>query len=213
MHDHSAASRRNGQQGSSPPTSGGTGDDCVDDDLLRARDGDQEAFARLYDRHAAVVLSICRARLVRAAPSEVDDACQETFIRAFGRLDQLEARGVFRSWLYAIARRVCSERARASRRRLRHEATAMMTTTAERLDSGERGRSPIERREAIEDLGEAIGRLEEREQLAIHLYYLDANPAAAAQSSLGLSRSAYYKLLARARARLAAMLRDHEPIQ
>ena len=44
------------------------------------------------------------------------------------------------------------------------------------------------------------------ERLAIHLYYLDADPVGAATSALGLSRSGYYKLLSRAHGRLADLV-------
>ena len=46
----------------------------------------------------------------------------------------------------------------------------------------------------------------DRERLAIHLYYLEADPVNAAMSALGLSRSGYYKLLSRARENLAGLL-------
>jgi DNA-directed RNA polymerase specialized sigma24 family protein len=49
-------------------------------------------------------------------------------------------------------------------------------------------------------------RLDDRERLAIHLHYLESDPVKAAASALGLSRSGYYKLLARARERLASLM-------
>lgn len=64
------------------------------------------------------------------------------------------------------------------------------------------------RRERLARLGEALATLDEDERLAVHLYYLDRDPVAAARSALGLSRSAFYKLLARARERLALRLRE-----
>jgi len=63
-------------------------------------------------------------------------------------------------------------------------------------------------RERLDRLTHALDRLDDDERLAIHLYYLDSDPVAAAQSALGLGRSAFYKLLARAREALAAQLRE-----
>ena len=63
-----------------------------------------------------------------------------------------------------------------------------------------------EQAEQLERLGTAMEQLDDRERLAIHLYYLDADAVNVASSSLGLSRSGYYKLLARARERLAALM-------
>src|SRR4051812_8544323 len=62
--------------------------DDDDRDLAGAIGGDHTAFAHLYDRHAAVVLSLCR-RSGDGSLTEAEDATQETFIRAFGMLDRL----------------------------------------------------------------------------------------------------------------------------
>lgn len=179
-------------------------------DLIAAAAGEPEAFGRIYGRHAAVVLSLCR-RSTRAAASTTDaeDATQETFIRAFNMLDTLDRSKPLsiRSWLFAIARRVCSERRRSALRRTWHEAQAIMQTTL-MLREGSRlhESNGCEADEQLDRLGHALDQLDEQERLAIHLHYLEADPVGAAASALGLSRSGYYKLLARARQRLAALM-------
>ena len=60
-------------------------------------------------------------------------------------------------------------------------------------------------------LGPALDGLDDDERLAIHLHYLEHDPVTAARNALGISRSGYYKLLARARTHLAETLRDHAP--
>lgn len=176
------------------------GDDAAD--LAAAAAGSVDAFGRLYDRHAAVVMSLCR----RLSPSEAEDALQETFFRAHRMLDKVHDPGGLRSWLYAIARRVCSERGRAASRRRRHEeAAAMNASRAESLSVPHAGESAAQD-EDLRRLERALDRLEERERLAIHLHYLEADPVKAAAAALGLSRSGYYKLLDRARSRLANLL-------
>ncbi|MCA9311487.1 MAG: sigma-70 family RNA polymerase sigma factor [Phycisphaerales bacterium] len=172
-------------------------------DLHAARQGDHEAFGRIYDRHAPVVLSICRRRL----GSDAEDATQETFVRAFRRLADLADAERLRPWLFAIARYVCLERLRASRRRHRHEELAMTQATTTHLPSDS---TPADAAtsEDLDRLGVALASLSEEEQLAIHLYYLDSDPVAAGASALGLSRSGYYKLLARARTRLQALMKE-----
>jgi len=50
-------------------------------------------------------------------------------------------------------------------------------------------------------------KLDARERLAIHIYYLEADPVKAATTTLSLSRSGYYKLLARARENLASLMK------
>ncbi len=180
-----------------------------DSDLAAAKAGDDEAFARLYDRHAPVVLSVCR----RHSLAEAQDATQETFIRAHRMLHKVESPQKLRSWLFAIARRVCSERSRSARRRARHEEQFALsetgpasgrTTTADPSECTERS-------EELRRLSAAMDRLDDRERLAVHLYYLEADPVQAASAALRLSRSGYYKLLGRARERLAELMSEVDP--
>ena len=173
-------------------------------DLADARAGDHHAFGRLYDRHAPVVLSICRRRLAHDA----EDAMQETFIRAYHRLEDLADADRLRPWLFAIARYVCLERHRAARRRAHHEEHAMNQSLATHPPATPHSPADIARSEELDRLGAALEHLTDEEQLAIHLYYLDSDPAAAAALTLGLSRSGFYKLLARARTRLQALMKE-----
>ncbi len=176
-------------------------------DLIAAQASDQDAFARLYDRHAAVVLSLCR----RLSLAEAEDAAQETFIRAYRLLHKVESADKLRPWLYGIARRVCSEHTRALRRRRHHEDQAMLTRTAERKAHATSPGESLEQAEQLQRLDGAIDQLDDRQRLAIHLYYLESDPIQAAQSALGLSRSGYYKLLAKARERLGELMREANP--
>lgn len=177
------------------------------------------AFARIYDRHAPVVRALCRRHLPSEA--DADDALQETFIRAFHRLDQVTDPDHLRTWLYAIARLVCAERRRAAARRHRHEHDAALEAGAvNSLHANNHAAAhphrhtasePAERAETLARLNDALDELPDDERLAIHLYYLETDPVAAATDALGLSRSAFYKLLARARGHLGSMLGQVSP--
>lgn len=173
------------------------------------------AFARIYDRHSAVVRALC----LRHTPTEpdADDALQETFIRAYRKLDQVDDPERLRTWLYAIARLVCAERRRGAARRSKHERAAAQENlamsgllganhTASNASHTPQPAHNAERAERLRQLSRALDDLPDEERLAIHLYYLDPDPIAAAHSSLGLSRSGFYKLLARAREHLGAVL-------
>ena len=175
----------------------------------------QVAFGRIFDRHSAVVRALCRSHC--SNDTDADDALQETFIRAYRRIDQVNDPEHLRTWLYAIARLVCSERRRSATRRTKHEHAAaeerhtMNGTLGSNhtVSSHSQSRPPAEsaeRREQLEHLSKALDDLPDEERLAIHLYYLESDPIAAAQDALGLSRSGFYKLLARARERLAGVL-------
>lgn len=172
-----------------------------------------EAFARIYDRHAPVVRALCRRH--SASEADADDALQDTFIRAFRMLDRVEDPSGLRAWLYRIASLVCSERRRSSMRRRRHEFASL-----DRRDAGENSsmtagmtrseKAPpsgaVEHGEQLELLTSALDELPDDERLAIHLYYLEQDPVQAARDAIGCSRSAFYKLVARARDRLGSIM-------
>lgn len=182
----------------------------------------QAAFARLYDRHAPVVRALCRANC--RSEEDADDALQETFIRAYRMLDKVEDGAGFRTWLYAIARLVCSERRRAEGRRAKHEHAAReqvampnhaqggaamshtSTGSARPSDLIDAPAQSADRAEQLERLTRAMEQLPDDERLAVHLYYLETDPVAAATDCLGVSRSGFYKLLTRAREHLASLM-------
>ena len=83
-------------------------------------------------------------------------------------------------------------------------------TTMPAFDHGKSAESSAMRRERFQDLELAMDALGDDERLAIHIQYLEHDPVGTAANMLGLSRSGYYKLLARARARLAELMRSHE---
>lgn len=166
-----------------------------------------QAFARIYDRHAPVVRALCRRHCPTEA--ETDDALQETFIRAYRMLERVENAEGLRSWLYQIAQHVCSERRRAAGRRRKYELGSAEDGHAPMNGQLRLGQAPIdsaEKREQLDRLSVALNQLPDEERLAIHLYYLDPDPVLAAGTAIGVSRSGFYKLLARARERLASIM-------
>lgn len=165
----------------------------------RAAAGDQGAAGEIYDRYAPLI----RAILLEATGSMADasDLLQEVFIRALGRLDQLRRGEALGAWLVEIARREGVEYRRQMARR--RERFSPLTDEAEQ--GGDQ--SPDHEIDAVRA---AIGRLPERERMAVHIHYLCGEPADVARQTLGLSPSGFYKLLARARGRLRAMLLEKE---
>jgi RNA polymerase sigma-70 factor (ECF subfamily) len=62
--------------------------------------GDLAAFEQLVQRHQAVVHRIATRVVGR---DEADDVVQETFLRAYHRLERFRGESAFRSWLLQIA--------------------------------------------------------------------------------------------------------------
>ena len=66
-----------------------------------ARDGDRDAFGRLYDRYARMVHGLL---LARVPWPDVDDLVQDVFLLALRRLHTLRDTAAFGAWLAMIAR-------------------------------------------------------------------------------------------------------------
>jgi RNA polymerase sigma-70 factor, ECF subfamily len=74
----------------------------LDQSLMRASlAGDVRAFEQLVERHRDLVFRVV-ARLV-ASDQEAEDLTQDTFLRAFHRLERYRGEAPFRSWLLRIA--------------------------------------------------------------------------------------------------------------
>jgi RNA polymerase sigma-70 factor (ECF subfamily) len=79
-----------------------------------AAGGDPLAAAALVRATQSDVWRLCAVLGDRAS---ADDLTQETYLRAFGSLHRFENRSSVRTWLLAIARRVCADALRSRRRR------------------------------------------------------------------------------------------------
>lgn len=68
--------------------------------VARARDGDEDAFRVLVERHGRSLFRLAYRMTGRTADAE--DIVQEAFVRAFRQLDRFEARSNFGTWLYRV---------------------------------------------------------------------------------------------------------------
>ena len=83
--------------------------------VARALTRDEAALAALYNEHAPAILRFLTGLLGDGTAAA--DATQETFVRAFRRLDTLRDAERIAPWLFGIARKVSQEHRRAGRRR------------------------------------------------------------------------------------------------
>src|ERR1051325_8737535 len=73
-----------------------------------ARNGCDEAFAVLIDRYRPIVYGSIWSLLHHR--DDAEDATQETFVRAYRRLEDLREDTRFASWLYTIAMNTARKR-------------------------------------------------------------------------------------------------------
>ena len=162
----------------STPESGTSGRERANRDpgdtllVFAARDGDRQAFGRLYDRYVRMVHGIVLARVPR---TEVDDLVHDVFLHALRRLPKLRDAAAFGGWLAAIARN------RATDYHRRKQGTVQLSADAAE-GAGREDRSEAESLAAlaaIRSLPEAY-----RETLILRLVEGMTGPEIAARTGL-----------------------------
>lgn len=81
--------------------------------ITQACAGDQQAFSRLVAVYQKPIFNLCYRMLGDGA--EAEDAAQESFIRAYLKLDSYDPKRKFSSWLFSIASHYCIDRLRKRR--------------------------------------------------------------------------------------------------
>jgi RNA polymerase sigma-70 factor (ECF subfamily) len=102
--------------------------------VQRCRDGHPEDFRMLVCRYQGPLMGYLKARL--GDWSEVEEAAQESFVRAFQSLRKLRKPESFYPWLMGIAGRVIQEHFRFLKHRQRNREIAL--SLPERADNYER---------------------------------------------------------------------------
>jgi RNA polymerase sigma-70 factor (ECF subfamily) len=175
-----------------------------DEMLVRAvLAGQNTAYAKLYDRYAALVRAICYDGTQNLADAQ--DLAQDVFLRAYEKLHQLRDPDCFGKWLVRIARLCCKEWQRQKSRH-RHRHNGLKNAGAIVSDRSNDCQ--------IENLRKMITMLPQKERLALHAFYLQGRSADNACRVMGLSRSGFYRVLERARKRLERLLvKEQEAIK
>ena len=171
----------------------------------RLADGDISAPRDLVERHYAELYRYALT-LLRDAPA-AEDAVQEAFERAFtalGRYPEERIKALFlRPWLYRIALNVVRNTWRDRRREVPVAQTPEKTDG--RLDTG-LGFASGSDREPWMDALEALGRLSERQRVAVTLRYLEDLPYARISEATGWPENTCRTLVRRGIGRLGILM-------
>ena len=187
--------------------------------MLRVRQGDQEAFASLVERHAPMLVNFMSRYIGCRATGE--DLAQDVFLRVFKAAPSYEPKARFKTWLLTIATNICLNRQRWQKHRnhlsLCGEDEEGCGMPASQLDSGRPGpEAAAEKEELKARVREAIASLPERQRVAILLYRYEQFSYAEIAANLGMSLMAVKSLLNRAkeglRARLSRELQEWYPV-
>ena len=157
----------------------------------RARSGEREAFAAIYDRYADRIHDFCFS--VLRDRDEAADAMQDTFVLAAQRLDQLHDPAKLRAWLFAVARYESIRRGKARRR----------VAPSDRLGDepvDDTGAEDIVRRDDAESIvWAAAAGLSERDRALLDLHLRQGLDGQELADAIGVSAPHAYTLMNRLR--------------
>ncbi len=172
----------------------------TDEDLIRATlNGDRDGFAALVHRHKRKVFHLA-ANFARDR-FELDDLCQEVFLKAYKNLSRFRSDAPFEHWLTRITVNTCYDLIRKRQK----ERPQVSLDDAPSLDDGD-AQKDLAAHEAREWLGRALSRLKPEERLVITLCELEEKSLREAARLTGWSEGNVKVRLFRARQALKKML-------
>ena len=178
---------------------------CTAELVVRSRRKDAEAFAQLISRYERVALSVAFAVLGNSDAS--GDVVQESFLRAWQRIDELKDPRAFGTWLCGIARNLAID----AKRRSKHVKLSFDACSAEPgvfADDRVAG-DPLDelsRREQHARVADALAELDELTRSAVILRYYDDLSSKEIAELLQMSPAAVDMRLSRARQQLKTIL-------
>ncbi|HZS06542.1 MAG TPA: RNA polymerase sigma factor [Blastocatellia bacterium] len=110
-------------------------------------EGDEAAFAEIVRRYSPRVFRVA-SRFFRQR-NQVEDAAQESFLRAWTQLDSYEGKGSFEGWLTRVTTTTCLNLLRSHKRRPESVVTDLTREEGEWLES-RLANVAAERQQAIE---------------------------------------------------------------
>ncbi len=170
--------------------------------------GDQRAFDELVQRYERQIRTLCRYYLPH--PPDIQDAAQDTFVRAYQALGKFEPRAKFSTWLYRIAINQCLNTLRAQRRRRWMQPfSTLHNGDEEMLFESKEVHTPlqkIEQKERIALVRAALAKLPQEQRAVVILHRYQGLSYQEIAEIMGISLAAVESRLHRAKLKLAALL-------
>ena len=168
--------------------------------ISKCLNGDSAAFGLLVDKYKGSVYALAYSKLRNFHDAE--DVTQEVFIKAYRKLRTLKQYDSFHAWLYAATSNLCKDWLKALSRRPDNqfiEDKDPETLEAPSIDSY---RESLFRESLYESLHEALDSMPETHSQVLTLRYLGGMSCKEIASFLGVSPTAIWQRLSRARAQL-----------
>jgi RNA polymerase sigma-70 factor, ECF subfamily len=165
--------------------------------VSQSQGGDHAAFEALIRMHQSMIHALTFRMTGSAADSQ--DLAQETFIRAYQRLDSYHGSAKFSSWLYRIAVNTCLDWRRQEKRREWMHTSWSESNTAIQMDAGDD--------ELSREVQAALMKLPPKQRAAMVLTVYGGLNHAEAADSLGCSETTVSWRIFAARRKLKTLLR------
>ncbi len=173
--------------------------------IVAARAGSREAFSALVDRYASALLAFLRLRA--RCVEDAEELLQETFLRAWQRLERYDPHWRFRTWLFALGQNLTISSYR------RPTALAQDGEDPPEVEASDDPLRSVCQAEVQTDLWSiAEDVLSPSARQALWLRYVEDCTACEIGVVLGKSDAAVRVMLFRARERLAPHLVAHAPL-
>jgi len=174
------------------------------------RNGNVAAFSYLVERYQNMVYSLALKLLKNAEDAE--EMAQDTFIKAFQKLNTYEGKSKFSTWLYSITYNACISELR--KRRIQFSSLEDQRFSDQDEMKMHDHFSETKKEDQERYLNLALGKLPEDDQVLVTLYYYESQSMDDISVITGLTVSNIKVKIHRARKRMFAMLHEmlHEEI-
>ena len=167
----------------------------------RATGGDVDAFYSLISLHDRGLRGLAYRLL--GDRDAMDDALQESYLKAFRALAKFSGDSAFKSWLYRIVYNTCLDE-------LRRRRNVGALPVEPDLELPDRRPDPAELATEKLDLAAAVASLSPETRAAVLLVFVDGMDYRSAAEALGISRGTLASRLHRGRAALRRALGEAE---
>lgn len=163
--------------------------------VVRAREGDIDAFEALVDRYETKLLRFCMRTL--GDRQDAEDVVQDTLVQAWKSMSALTEPAAFGTWIYRLASNKCTD---LLRRRMARPSDAQdpddMSIHADGRASVEKS---VEARTALQHFSDVLQTLSSEQRVTWVLHQMEGLSYAEVATTLGISEGSVRGRIHRAR--------------
>jgi len=168
------------------------------------RKGNVQAFSVLVEKYQKLVYTLALKLLKK--PEEAEEMAQDTFVKAFQKLDSYEGKSKFSTWLYSITYNACISELRKRRIEFKSLDDRQISDQDEQKMHDYYRESKKEDQEKYLNL--ALERLPEDDQVLVTLYYYENQSMDEISQITGLTVSNIKVKIHRARKKMYELLHE-----